>query len=557
MKAGYAAGLIAAVAVLSVGNGAAAVGVLPLPDVLLSIDTQSSRTAISRSIYGVGLTDDNMNKGKPAYQKATSNRFGGDTNTALNWTQNISNAGINYRNVNGPFFFLTRLSEVTRPGDFARLFIEESQSRNAVSIITVPIISYVARDNSNDVSLLQTADAETFPHWKYNRARNPTRIADVNSPSIAGNEVYEDEFVRFVEARFAATKGDPKRAIFYSLDNEPDLWNDTHPLLHPEKPRYDEVLRLNLEYAAAIRDEAPAALIFGPVVSGFDGFLSLRSAPDASANGEFLDYYLDGMRTAELTGGKRLLNVLDLHFYSEATSVDGTPIGLDNPDPTTTNPSEALIQARVQAPRSLSEPDYVENSWTTRNLLNNRPINLIPWVRNKIANHYPDTKLAFTEYSYGGTTHISGAIAQADALGIFAREGVYAANYYELVSPGEYVYAAFDAYLNFDGVGGNVGDTSISAQTSDKERTAVHASVSNDDGSKVYVIAINKSSTDVASTIAINHPLILTQGDVYQLTSRAAKLFAAEPVTVSSNTLSYTMPAYSVSTIVLSGARSP
>jgi hypothetical protein len=269
--------------------------------------------------------------------------------------------------------------------------------------------------------------------------------------------------------------------------------------------------------------------------------------------GEFLDYYLDGMRTAEQGAGKRLLNVLDLHFYSEAMSSEGTLIGLASLDPTSVNPSDGLIQARVQAPRSLSEADYVENSWITRDLINAKPLNLIPWLKNKIANHYPDTKLAFTEYSYGGTTHISGAIAQADVLGIFAREGVFAANYYELVSPGEYVYAAFDAYLNFDGAGSKVGDTSVSALTSDKERIAVHATVNAGDNSMVYVIAINKSAADVTSTIAITHPVMLTHADVYQLTSKAPRLLAAEPATVSSNTLSYTLPAYSVSTIVLRG----
>ena len=39
-------------------------------------------------------------------------------------------------------------------------------------------------------------------------------------------------------------------------------------------------------------------------------------------------------------------------------------------------------------------------------------------------------KIAITEYNYGGNNHISGAIAQADVLGIFGREGVFAANFW-------------------------------------------------------------------------------------------------------------------------------
>ena len=75
-------------------------------------------------------------------------------------------------------------------------------------------------------------------------------------------------------------------------------------------------------------------------------------------------------------------------------------------------------------------------------------------MREKIAKHYPGTKIGVTEYSFGGTTHISSAIAEADALGIFGREGVFAANYYEIASPGNYAYAAFDSYLNYGGTGG-------------------------------------------------------------------------------------------------------
>jgi len=64
-------------------------------------------------------------------------------------------------------------------------------------------------------------------------------------------------------------------------------------------------------------------------------------------------------------------------------------------------------------------------SWITKDVLH-QPIRLLPRVQEKIARHYPGTKLAITEYYYGGGAHISGAPAQADALGIFGREGVFA-----------------------------------------------------------------------------------------------------------------------------------
>ena len=63
------------------------------------------------------------------------------------------------------------------------------------------------------------AAKEAFPHWKINQPKNPKRI--------------------------------------------------------PDKPRYDEVLKLNIEFAKAIRDEAAEAMILGPVLSGYDASPSI------------------------------------------------------------------------------------------------------------------------------------------------------------------------------------------------------------------------------------------------------------------------------------------
>ena len=80
----------------------------------------------------------------------------------------------------------------------------------------------------------------------------------------------------------------------------------------------------------------------------------------------------------------------------------------------------------MQAPRSLWDPTYVEKSWITKQSTHG-PIRLLPRLQEKIDKHYPGTRLAITEYNYGGGADISGAIAQADVLGIFGREGVFAA----------------------------------------------------------------------------------------------------------------------------------
>ena len=50
-----------------------------------------------------------------------------------------------------------------------------------------------------------------------------------------------------------------------------------------------------------------------------------------------------------------------------------------------------------------------EHSWIQKTLWG--PIDLLHWLQAKIDRFYPGTKLAFTEWNYGGANHISGAIA--------------------------------------------------------------------------------------------------------------------------------------------------
>ena len=62
------------------------------------------------------------------------------------------------------------------------------------------------------------------------------------------------------------------------------------------------------------------------------------------------------MREAESTSaGRRLVDVLDLHWYPEARG-GGVRI-------TEADASAAVAAARVQAPRSLWDPGYAETSW--------------------------------------------------------------------------------------------------------------------------------------------------------------------------------------------------
>ena len=123
--------------------------------------------------------------------------------------------------------------------------------------------------------------------------------------------------------------------------------------------------------------------------------------------------YLGEMKKKSDEAGKRLLDVLTVHWYPEAKG--------DKRICEDTAGTESTIQARLQAPRSLWDSTYVENSWIASG---NKPVNLIPRLLKSIDTTYPGTKLGITEYNYGGSAHISGGMALADVLGVFGNKGV-------------------------------------------------------------------------------------------------------------------------------------
>src|SRR6185369_10007154 len=96
-------------------------------------------------------------------------------------------------------------------------------------------------------------------------------------------------------------------------------------------------------------------------------------------------------------------------------------------------------------------------------------------------------------YNYGGGDHISGGIAQADVLGIFGREGVYAASQWKLYTSEPFVAGAFGMFRNYDGLNSTFGDTSVSAITSSVSDSSIYASIDSTNPNVMILVAINKT----------------------------------------------------------------
>jgi hypothetical protein len=304
------------------------------------------------------------------------------------------------------------------------------------------------------------------------------------------------------------------------------------------------VVARNVLFAKSTRDQWSGAEIGGYVGYGYGDFLDLQQAPDAAGNGEFIDYYLAELAQASQSDGRRLIDYLDVHWFPEIYDANNVRIIGNEHTPD-------LVQLRVQAPRSLWDPTYVEDSWITRDVLDHQPVRLVPWLRERIAAGYPGTKVAITEWSYGGGTDVSGAVAAADALGIFGREGVELAAWSSQTGDDPFVIGAFRAFRNYDGAGSAFGDTSVAAASDHVEFASVYASVDSANPNRVVIVAINRSDAVLPATLNVDDAQTFATADVYAITSASAVPVAATPLTATAGkTFAYELPAYSVSVIV-------
>lgn len=478
------------------------------------------------SPYVYGTNSPNWDK---AGWRTPLSRVGGNRLTAYNWETNASNAGSDWQHQNDALMGKTDV-----PGEAMRTAVASAHEHGAAIIMTVPIIGHVAADKNGGGDVNKTPDYLSR-RFVASLPRKDGPFAD--PPDVTDGKVYQDEFIAWLEKKFPAGGRPP---IFYCMDNEPELWSSTHARIHPEKVRFDEIVRLNTDYASAVKRVAPKALVFGFVSYGWHGLTTLQDAPDRN-NRDFSEFFLQEMSAAEKKAGKRLVDVFDFHWYPEAR---GGKRRITDDDA-----SPDVAAARLQAPRSLWDPSYKESSWVANAA--GGPVRLLPRLREKIDKFYPGTTLAMTEYYYGGGDHISGAIAQADVLGILGREGIFAAALWHLGRTNDrFINAAFAMYRNYDGQQGAFGETGLSVSGGDPSRASLYASV--DAQHRTVLVAINKTEGALPLRVEFKDVPKFRSVAVFRLSSAEARPVPLdEAPSREPGALSIELPPLSVSTIVL------
>ncbi len=502
----------------------------------------SSGSPISPLIYGVAGAD-------PATLTAlgaTLNRWGGNPADRYNWVLGHAwNATRDWE--------FRNLNYTGGTGNSADNFVSSTVTAGSTPLMTVPALGWVAKDTNNDhrstgvpqqggppVASGSGAIAGYDPRANQattsvaSLAAKTGSLSDPADPNAAA--IYQDEWIHHLVDQFGPA---PKGPTFFAIGNEPDLWSTTDTDVHPVQMSYDAMVAMYEQYAMAVKAQDPKAMLLGPDVSGWTSYwysaldrggdnYSTHADRNSHSGQPFLPWWLSQIAKHDRAAGVRTLDYLDVHYYPQAGGVDSS----------TSDP--ATQQLRIRSTRSLDDPNYSDESWIAE------PVNLIPRLKSWIAANYPGTKLAITEYRWGGEKDASGGVALAVVLGIFGRDGVDMANYWQSPPVDSPAGAAFRLYRNYDGHGARFGDTSVPCQ-SGAGQVAVFGSRHSDTG-EVDLVLANEDSTRQA-TIKLNLGLTTTRSlDRFQVTAGSSQIVQES---LASSSAAITLSPYSLTLLRL------
>ncbi|MGA3136468.1 MAG: glycoside hydrolase family 44 protein [Terracidiphilus sp.] len=412
------------------GTGSVTVTAGSVTAVTVNIDVLANRHSISQFVYGGNTWAPSAST--IADSGTTLLRWGGNDASNYNWQ-------LQTRNSAADWYF----EDYGGAGDSVGM-ITDVQNAGSHALTTMAMMDWVAQASGWSFSV-KTFGAQCSVD-PYNTDAGDGLETDCSTPVTTnaittayyplldstsqscptGNCVYREPWAQALAAAFGSgTCTVPYSPItschFYDMDNEVDIWSGTHRDVHPVATGYDELANLYESEAGALKTWDPAAVRFGPVSCCWWYYWNVGpSGDDKAAHGgvDFLPWWLNQIYWFDQINGARTLDVFDIHAY---------------PDANTSGLTTAQLQAlAVDIYRDYWDPAYVSTggsinqNWATFIQPNKTIPFRIPRVKAIVNAIYPGTPLSFTEWSaaFYQESDFSTALGDADAYGIFGREGI-------------------------------------------------------------------------------------------------------------------------------------
>jgi hypothetical protein len=510
--------------------------------VTLSVDATGGVHPISPLIYGVNFAS--QVDGLAGAFDVPVDRWGGNSTSRYNYLNDTTNTGQDW-------YFENIVSD---PAETLTAFVDADRTAGSASLVTVPMIGWVSKDSPAQHPFLCSFPKTSFPtqndadYWDSNcgngmKGSTPL-TADPTTTSVAAGADFDTAMVAALVAKYgtAADGG----VGFYALDNEPVLWNSTHRDVHPAPLTANELWTKSSATATAVKAADPTAKVLGPSDWGWcayyfsaDEDCGQSAVADARGGLPLGAWYLQRFAASDAGSGTRTLDYFDEHYYPQANNVALSGKG-----------SAAVQALRLRSTRSLWDPTYADESWISD--ANGRVP--LAWIRTMKAwtdQYYPGTKTAITEYNWGGLESVNGALAQADVLGIFGREGLDLATLWGPGKAGQPWAYAFRMYRNYDGHRHQFGDSSVTARSSNQGRLSMYAATRGSDGALTMMV-VNKTRSTIPSTLTVKNFAGASKAAVYRYSSaHTTKIVKTTSVKLRSGAIKTGFPGNSITLLVL------
>ncbi len=499
----------------------------------ISVDPSAGQHPISPYIYG--MASSGVNPAFQAQARLSLLRWGGDAATRYNWQVDSSNAGFDW-------FFMGGGNANPVPSGGPDALVTADKAAASATLLTIPIIPYINGSAAWSCSFPVTGAPTMQPNYGPQQATNPYVFpagetcgnsltsagaqltdTDVLANNVANTPAFQAAWVSHLVSTFGlAAKGGVK---FYQLDNEPFGWGNTHRDVMPNGASYAMISSLGEQYALAIKQQDPSASVLGPSDFTLGGWIGSPAAQDNLFAGQ---YYLQQMAAFSAAKKRRLLDYFDEHYYFNFT------------DPA----------SQLASTRTLWDPTYNGGTWVEQYFFDG-PMQLIPRFQQWIAQYYPGTKLAFSEYSIdSGNKLITDALAEADVLGIFGRDGVGLATMWNPPQPTDPIAFSFLLYRNVDGAGHGLGPTSVQTASTDQGSVSAYGALRNPHA--LSLVLINKTAGALVVPVTVAGQAGAASAVMYSYTGAdLSAIHLVGRVGFSAGVAGVTLPGYSMSMLVL------
>jgi len=288
-----------------------------------------------------------------------------------------------------------------------------------------------------------------------------------------------------------------KSGIIYQLDNEVSNWAFMHRDVHPQPVTYAEIVNQTIVYASAVKQVDPKAILAAPSEIQFAWY------PDWGGEKNVI-FFLQQLQKYEQQNGKRILDTYDCHY-----------------------------------------PDADDNHWPTL-----RDVDKLKLVTDQT---YPGTGISFSEWSLTGVGPLNGALAVADQLGHYGKNGAVFASYWGLQSTdleGPIAFA-FRFFRNYDGKGSSFGDEYVACTTGNDSELSIHSSLRNRDGA-LLLIVINKIAADQTSDVSLSGFKPASSAELFEYgAANQGAIVSKGAISVSASGFTHTFSSFSLTLVVV------